>query len=185
MVITELDKAWIRATTAKLLRQGKLKRQRCAVCGAAQARHRHTDYSDPEHLRWLCKRHMNEQSLSVLQRSLLKDGLLSHYHTRPLDLALRLPDPGCFGLKEIMIEFKDRRERAAKRAAAGLSIARLTGRGLLECCSRGHWRLTRAGVALARRLFPKIKPPTKRELAHNIVLHKGIQNWADTHPRLA
>jgi restriction endonuclease Mrr len=84
-----------------------------------------------------------------------------------------------------MTKFKDRRERASRRAAAGLSLKRLIKRGLLECCSRGHWRLTRAGVALARRLFPEIKPVTKRQLAANIGFHKAMQNWADTHPTLA
>jgi hypothetical protein len=183
MIVTELDKAWIRAATAKLIRQGKLKRQRCEVCGAPKTQYQHIDYSDPAHLRWLCKRHWSQENISALQRSLLKDGLLAHYRSRPLDLACGLPKPGCFGL--IMTKFEDRRERASRRAAAGLSLKRLIKRGLLECCSRGHWRLTRAGVALARRLFPEIKPVTKRQLAANIAFHKAMQNWADTHPTLA
>jgi hypothetical protein len=142
MVVTELDKAWVRATTAKLLRISKLKRRPCEVCGAPKARYQHTDYSDPEHLRWLCKRHMNEQSLSVLQRSLLKNGLLSDYRSRPLQLALRLPEAGCFGLKEIMTEFKDRRERARRRAAAGSQ-----SRGSLNA---GSWNAVPAAAGGSR-----------------------------------
>jgi len=68
---------------------------------------------------------------------------------------------------------------------AGLSIARLAKRGLLECCARGRWRLTRAGLALARRLCPDLKAPTKRELARNIALRKAIQIWEDEHPALS
>jgi len=68
---------------------------------------------------------------------------------------------------------------------AGLSIARFAKRGLLECCARGRWRLTRAGHAPARRLCPDFKAPTKRELARNIALRKAIQIWEDEHPALS
>jgi hypothetical protein len=79
----------------------------------------------------------------------------------------------------------DRRERAQRRAAAGRAIKRLIRRGLLEGRSRGKWRLSKAGVALARRLYPQIKPVTKRELAHNIALNKAMQSWENAHPTLA
>ena len=84
-----------------------------------------------------------------------------------------------------MMDFEDRRVRASRRAAAGLSIARLIKRGLLERCSRASWRLTPTGLKVARRLNPQCKPPTKRELARNIALRKAISAWEDAHPTLA
>ena len=122
--------------------------------------------------------------MSDLQRSLLTDGLLAYYR-RPLDIACHLPDVGCFRLKAIMMDFEDRRIRASRRAAAGLSIARLIKRGFLERCARGRWRLTPAGLALARRLNRQCKPPTKRELSRNIALRKAISAWEDEHPKLS
>src|SRR5215468_5181744 len=98
MIITELDKAWCRAATAKLIRQGKLKRQPCEVCGARETLVHHIDYSDPEHITWLCKHHKSEESLSALQRSLLKRGLVAYYYQRPLAVACHLPHPGSFKL---------------------------------------------------------------------------------------
>jgi hypothetical protein len=184
MIITELDKAWCRAATAKLIRQGKLKRRPCEICGARETLVHHADYSDPEHIKWLCKRHKSEEGIALLQRSLLRYGLMVHYRT-PLDLACGLPDVGCFSLKAMMMDFEDRRVRASRRAAAGLSIARLIKRGLLERCSRASWRLTPTGLKVARRLNPQCKPPTKRELARNIALRKAISAWEDAHPTLA
>jgi hypothetical protein len=184
MIITELDKAWCRAATVKLIRQGKLKRQPCEICGARETVLHHIDYSDPGHIRWLCKRHKSEEGLSALQQSLLRQGLLGYYST-PLSLACQLPDPGCFGLKAMLTDFEDRGERAIRRAAAGASIARLIKRRFLECCSRGHWRLSTAGLAVARRLYPDIKRPTKRQLAADVALRKAISQWEDEHPALA
>jgi hypothetical protein len=146
MIITELDKAWCRAVTAKLIRQGKLKRQTCEVCGARETLVHHIDYSDPGRIKWLCKRHKSEESMSALQRSLLRYGLIA-YHRRPLDIACQLPEVGCFALKAMMMDFEDRRQRASRRAAAGLSIARLIKRGVLERCSRASWRLTPISIA--------------------------------------
>lgn len=117
MVITELEKAWVRAATAKLIRQGKLKQQPCEVCGARETRWHHIDHTGPERIRWFCKRHKAEQSMSALQRSLLRHGLWAYYRT-PSDIAGQSPDPGCFGLKTMMSDFSDRRERATRRAAA-------------------------------------------------------------------
>jgi hypothetical protein len=119
----------------------------------------------------------------ALQRSLLRDGSEAYYR-RQLDIACHLPDVGCFGLKARMPDFEDRRVRARRRAAAGLSIARLIKRGLLECCARGSWRLTPAGLAVARRLYPDLKPPTKRQLATDIAIHRAVSQWADEHPAL-
>jgi hypothetical protein len=180
MIITELDKAWCRAATADLIRQGKLKRQPCAVCGGRETLVHHIDYSHPERVTWLCKRHKSEAHMSDLQRSLLRDGLLAYYR-RPLDIACQLPDVGSFRLQALMMQYEDRRVRASRHAAAGLSIARLIKRGLLECCTRGRWRLTPAGLAVARRLNPQCKPPTKRELAADIALRKAICRFEDEH----
>jgi hypothetical protein len=182
VVVTQLDKAWCRTATAKLIRQGKLKRRPCAVCGARETFVHHIDSSDPERIDWLCKRHKSEESLSALQRELLKSGLHTWYR-RPLDLACGVEEVACFRLKGEMSEITDRRERARRRAAAGLAIARLIRRGLLEHYSRGHWRLTRQGLALARRLYPEIKPRSKRELAGNIALHRALKLWEAEHKR--
>ena len=185
MIVTELDKGWIRAATVKLLRQGKLKRLRCEVCGARETFYQHTDYSDPEHLKWLCKRHMSEASLSPLQRELLQDALRAFYLT-PLDKACPIPGrpPGSFELKSQMTDFEDRQERHRRRSVAGCSIARLVGRGLLESVCRGRWRLTKTGLTLARRLYPALAPPTKRELAPTLALRRAAQHVIAEHPTL-
>jgi hypothetical protein len=141
MIISPLDKSWCRAATAKLLRQGKLKRQPCAICGARETFVHHIDYSDPLAIKWLCKLHKSQENLSPLQRSLLKRGLKAHNY--------RAANPesagsGSFKLGRLITKFSDRRERAARRAAAGLSLKRLIKRGLLACYARGRWRLTLA-----------------------------------------
>src|SRR6516162_8237163 len=124
MIITELDKTWCRAATAKLIRQGKLKRQPCAVCGARETLVHHIDYTDPEHIKWLCKRHKSEESLSALQRTLLRYGLRA-YNSKALHIACGLAGPGSFELRSLITDIDDRRERVSRRAAAGLSFARL------------------------------------------------------------
>jgi hypothetical protein len=120
---------------------------------------------------------MNEAAdLSVLQKELLKTALLAHYRT-PLDLAGRYPDPGCFGIKSMMQKFEDRKERACRRADTGRSIARLIKRGVLACGSeRGKWRLTPLGLAVARTLYPEMKPWTKRELAKTLALREAMHS---------
>jgi hypothetical protein len=97
MIITELDKVWCRAATAKLVRQRKLKKQPCEDCDARQTLVHHIDYSDPERIKWLCKRHKREESMSALQRSLLERGLAASYN-RALAIACWLSDPGSFNL---------------------------------------------------------------------------------------
>jgi hypothetical protein len=184
VIITELDKVWVRAATAKLIRQGRLKRRPCEICGARETLVHHIDYSDPEHIKWLCKRHKSEEQLSPLQRSLLKRGL-SAWHTKALGIACQLSDPDSFKLGSLITDFEDRRERASRRAAAGLSVERLIKRGLLERCARGSWRLTPTGLRLARRLYPELKPPTKRQLAHSIALRKALSACQDAHPTLS
>ena len=184
MIITELDKAWVRAATNKLIRQGKLKRRACEICGARETLVHHIDYSDPEHIKWLCKRHKSEEQLSPLQRALLKRGL-SAWHTKALGIACQLSDPDSFKLGSLITDFEDRRERASRRAAAGLAIRRLIKRGLLERCARGSCRLSPTGLKVAKRLYPDLKPPTKRQLARHIALRKAISAFADAHPTLS
>jgi hypothetical protein len=121
--------------------------------------------------------------LASLQEALLKRGLHAYYRA-PLDIACHLDNPGCFGLKSMMRDFENRRVRATRRAAAGLSIARLIKKGLLQCYSRGHWRLSAAGLAVARRLYPEVKAPTERQPAADIALRKAISAYGDAHPAL-
>jgi hypothetical protein len=99
---------------------------------------------------------------------------LAYYRT-PLDLACQLDDPGCFGLKAMITDSEDRRERASRRAAAGLSIARLVARGLLEHCARGRWRLTPAGVELAAALHPEVQPLSERELKRRLAQDASLR----------
>jgi hypothetical protein len=156
MVITPLDKAWARAETRKLIREGKVRLSSCQVCGTRKAEIHHLDYADPSRVIWLCQRHHRQAHLSGLQRSLLKDALLAFYRRR-LELGRHLPAAGCFEIRSRMREYDTGWMRRSRRAAAGLAIARLIRRGLLECCSRGHWRLTRAGLKVARRLYPELR----------------------------
>jgi restriction endonuclease Mrr len=116
---------------------------------------------------------MKIERLSALQKSLLEKGLRAALQS----------DSGCFGLKATrgqdpetgrQLPITDHRKRAAHRAAAGLSVRRLVDRGLVESHSRGKWRLTPRGVKVARKLYPEIKPPTKREVASEIAFRATI-----------
>src|SRR5258707_10595206 len=129
MVITELDKKWVKQLRAKALRSRA--KARCAQCGKRAASLAPIDWSAPEAVKWLCVRHKNEVGLSQLQRSLIRNGLVACYR-EPLDLACGRSDVGCFQIRFTMKGFENRRIRASKRAAAGLSIARLLRRGLLR-----------------------------------------------------
>jgi hypothetical protein len=91
--------------------------------------------------------------LSALQRKLLREALGS-YARRALHPVHGAFEPGSFGLKGMMSQYEEGQVRACARAAAGLSIARLVRRGLLECCSRGWWRLTETGIEVAKALHP-------------------------------
>jgi hypothetical protein len=58
---------------------------------------------------------------------------------RAADLACRFDHLGCFNAKGIGLsdeDLEDRRKVPAKRAAAGLSIARLINRGLVKNCAK-------------------------------------------------
>lgn len=63
------NKAWIRRNPVKraaqiaagnAIRDGKLIRQPCEVCGAAKAQAHHDDYGKPLDVRWLCTTHHAE-----------------------------------------------------------------------------------------------------------------------------
>lgn len=43
-----------------MLRDGKLFREPCEVCGEVEVHGHHDDYSKPEKVRWLCNKHHNE-----------------------------------------------------------------------------------------------------------------------------
>ena len=101
--------------------------------------------------------------LSRLQKALLKKGLEAHC-MRALDHLYGIEPEGSFGIKGMLKEVEDRRERASRRAAAGRSLERLIERGFLESCGRGSWRLTPSGVKAARKLYPDIKELTAKEL---------------------
>jgi hypothetical protein len=131
-------------------------------------------------------------NLSVLQGKLLRVALRAHYR-RPLDNEGQVEDLGCFGVQTFgrppdpggydlsrrKASAEERRKRASARAAAGRAVARLVKRGLVECCSRGKWRLTRKGIVVARKLHPLVKPPSKREItamnASTTALAEAIQ----------
>jgi len=44
-----------RSYANEYLRRGKLKRQRCSVCGAARAQMHHEDYAEPLQVTWFCR----------------------------------------------------------------------------------------------------------------------------------
>jgi hypothetical protein len=124
------------------------------------------------------------EGLSVQQKKLLGDGLRAHYRT-PMDIGNGVADPGCFGVKEgrkIDIEtghilpISDPKAREVRRTSKARAVQRLITRGLLESCSRGKWRLTRAGVKVAKVLWPGLKPPTKRELQSQIAFREAVHS---------
>jgi len=45
------------------IRQGKITRQPCEVCGESEAQGHHTDYSKPYDVKWLCAQHHREEHL--------------------------------------------------------------------------------------------------------------------------
>jgi hypothetical protein len=47
--------------------------------------------------------------------------------------------------------------------------------GEIRCGRAGRWRLSLAGLSLARRLYPNIKRPTKRQLATDIALVQAME----------
>ena len=103
---------------------------------------------------------------------------------RALDHVYGIEPEGSFGIKGMLKEVEDRRERASRRAGAGRSLERLIERGLLESCGRGSWRLTPSGVKAARKLYPDIKELTAKELERHNALRVGIESWIQEHPQV-
>jgi len=68
------------------------------------------------------------RKLSALQRKLLREALRG-YAMRPFHLVHGAFEPGSFELKWMMRQFEKGERRASKRAAAGLAIVLLIGRG--------------------------------------------------------
>lgn len=50
-----------------MIRRGKVRRETCAVCGAAEAEAHHRDYSRPLDVQWLCRKH--HKNLHKLQKA--------------------------------------------------------------------------------------------------------------------
>jgi hypothetical protein len=129
------------------------------------------------------------RNLSDLQKALLKKALRA-YCSKPMDIAVQVEVPGCFGVRTVgripdpdaftlrrkNASAEERRKNASLRAAAGLSVARLIKRGLVECCSRGKWRLTGAGLKVAQKLWPELKPMSKKEVASKISFREAMHS---------
>ena len=49
-----------RCKVSRAIKQGKLKKSPCEVCGKKQVHGHHDDYSKPLSVRWLCVKHHNE-----------------------------------------------------------------------------------------------------------------------------
>jgi hypothetical protein len=54
------DKKHAHITTGNAIRDGKLVRQPCEVCGKKKSEAHHEDYSKPLEVIWLCKKHHSE-----------------------------------------------------------------------------------------------------------------------------
>lgn len=112
----------------------------------------------------------SHNALSAQQKDILKDGLRAHYR-RPMDIMEGLADPGCFGVGEgrsididtgRLLPILDHKAREVRRTSKARAVARLIGRGLLECGSRTRrWRLTANGVTVAKKLHPELQPMGK------------------------
>jgi hypothetical protein len=146
MVITEFEKRGCREETVRLLKEGKLVREACSVCGRADARVVHLDWSDPRAITWLCRVHRGERQLSDLQRALLREALLA-YENQPED------DEELPSFRLDLNAIADPRKRESRRAASGLALKRLIRRGLIGRCGYGQYSITPDGVDVAKRLL--------------------------------
>jgi hypothetical protein len=50
--------------------------------------------------------------------------------------------------------------------------------GTGQCCSRGKWRLTGAGLKVAQKLWPELKPMSKKEVASKISFREAVHSVA-------
>lgn len=60
------DKNRARHAVSNAIRDGKLERGNCEVCGCENAQAHHEDYSRPLDVRWLCFRHHREEHGQVV-----------------------------------------------------------------------------------------------------------------------
>lgn len=59
------EKYAARSAVGNALRDGRLKKGRCEVCGSEKVQAHHDDYSKPLEVRWLCIQHHNEHHARV------------------------------------------------------------------------------------------------------------------------
>lgn len=55
------EKRKARVATGNAIRDGRLKRYPCQVCGNVKSESHHEDYSKPLEVRWLCNKHHREE----------------------------------------------------------------------------------------------------------------------------
>ena len=60
-VLRNPEKATARNAISNAIREGRLQRKPCEVCGAAKSEGHHPDYSKPLEVMWLCRTHHLEQ----------------------------------------------------------------------------------------------------------------------------
>ncbi len=61
----EYKKINCRNTTQRMLRNGRLTRGPCEVCGCEKSQAHHDDYDHPETVRWLCAQHHKEHHMRL------------------------------------------------------------------------------------------------------------------------
>lgn len=59
------DKRRAATMVGNAIRDGRLERQPCEVCGASKVDAHHDDYTQPLHVRWLCRQHHAEWHVGV------------------------------------------------------------------------------------------------------------------------
>lgn len=55
------EKVRARRAVSNALRDGRISKRPCEVCGLTAVEAHHTDYSKPYEVRWLCKEHHNAE----------------------------------------------------------------------------------------------------------------------------
>ena len=63
------EKASAYATVSYAVKNGRLERQPCEICGDTQSQAHHSDYSKPLDVRWLCFKHHRELHGQVVTQS--------------------------------------------------------------------------------------------------------------------
>lgn len=59
------DKARANHAVSNAIRNGRLKRESCEVCGKKKSEAHHPDYSKPLSVKWLCLRHHREEHKNI------------------------------------------------------------------------------------------------------------------------